>query len=300
MKKIASFVSLALATTAFAAGCSYDVESAEEVANTEEAACANPEGTNLMLASLATAMANELHRWDIVNDFEIYRGANYQEMLRLSTKGKAICGSNCFNIEALLSLQDSKNDQKIRFTDGTKLNSWTFASRLTAGWKEQKTCQDRAANGNINACSSEFHYLTLQTSGPSSCGPQAALNTYKAEKGQSNGLANLGGNLSYPDQLRKKLVWADKDSPIKDSAGKPINPYLQFAVISGGQAIEVDPDWCMNGGCPPVQEPGACANQFCSKTSMVNLSGQCCSCQQPTGVLNGTLVKGTGPVYYCQ
>jgi hypothetical protein len=52
-------------------------------------------------ASLAVAMANELHRWDAVSDLELRSGK-----LALSATGEGHCQAGCSNIRAILSLQE--------------------------------------------------------------------------------------------------------------------------------------------------------------------------------------------------
>src|SRR5688572_27384361 len=100
MKKIASFVSISLAAVGLAAGSSVDVqEEGFDVGAGEEAVCNNLDGTNAMLASLASAIGNELGRWEIVKDFEVYRGYNYQEMIRVKSTSRSKCLNNCRNID---------------------------------------------------------------------------------------------------------------------------------------------------------------------------------------------------------
>lgn len=53
-------------------------------------------------ASLAVAVANELHRWDALSDFEVSAGK-----LALSETGELHCQEGCNNIRAILSLQDA-------------------------------------------------------------------------------------------------------------------------------------------------------------------------------------------------
>lgn len=62
-------------------------------------ACAN---VRSFAASLAVAVANELHRWDALGDFELRSGK-----LALSATGELHCQAGCGNIRAILSLQDA-------------------------------------------------------------------------------------------------------------------------------------------------------------------------------------------------
>jgi hypothetical protein len=301
MKKIASFVSLTVAAAALSAGCAVDVADEAALGGAEEALCPNPEGTNLMLATLAVAIAKDMNRWNLVGDFEKYRGYNNQEMIRIKSASRTLlCGaSTCANVDAILALQDSRNDQKIVFSDGTKLSSWTFAARLVAGWDRQKTCEDRKKNGDPNSCSSELHYLTYTDTYPGTCdGGQIMMTKFAATKGNSNG-TNAGGALQYPAQLQNKLIWAE-------NGNLNTNPYLQFNVLPGGLDIEIDPGQCMTGdpGCVE-QGSGTCANawQACQRFSVPNIVGQCCTCPLPNngGTKTGVAAKvvGSNTMYTC-
>src|SRR6187402_757637 len=122
MKKLAPLMMLAAGGFVFA-GCAVDTAD-EPIDESIEAACANQDGTNAAIALLANAMASELGRWELLADFESFRGFNNQLMLRL--KANAPCTNGCVTIKALLAFQDSRLDQKFVFSDGQKLNSWSF------------------------------------------------------------------------------------------------------------------------------------------------------------------------------
>lgn len=266
MKKIVSTIVALSSFAALATGCAYDTDSAATEASnstSEELACANPDGTNAMIAGLAAAIGKELHRWEITKDFEIYRGYQNQEMLRLTNTGKAQCGGSCPGVDALLSYQDSRMDQQFIFPGGQRLSSWSYAARLTSGWKSQQTCDSRPANNhNANTCPAEVHYLTQLSSVPGGC---AQIITFQHAK--SNG----GAPLQYADQLINKLLWA----------GGTQNPYLLFKAT--GTTVEIDPTWGSGNGDPvPVAAPGSCA-AVCQMTSTTNIATQCCQCNGVNG-----------------
>jgi hypothetical protein len=137
------FVSAIIAATSLfaVAGCSTETGSPNELASaqTEDAlsSCPNAQGTNAAIASFAVAYGTEAHQWQILNDFEEYRGYNYQMMLRPTATGK--CANNACPVTAeILRYQDSRNDQKLVY-DGEILSSYNFASRLTTGWENMRT-----------------------------------------------------------------------------------------------------------------------------------------------------------------
>ena len=278
MKKIASLVSFALAAAGIVAGCA--VESGDlaqdDSAGAEQAACLNLDGTNAMLATLAAAMGTELHRFELVSDFEVYRGYNYQEMLRIKQSARSLCTNNCRTIDAILSLQDSRTDQLFVFKDGTKLNSWTFASRLVTGWRNQKVCLDRAAT-DPRACVTEYHYLEKTNSVPTTCGGVdygLNMNTYKVSKANQYGQkVSPETALTNPDILQRKLLWTDPDQTLPATG----NPYLQFRILDSKVELELDPTRGGTGDAPTA--PGTCGTTSLSYNvdPAVVVNGTCCS-----------------------
>jgi hypothetical protein len=101
----------------------------------EEAICTGDNGQNdynSMAASLATAVANELHEWDTANDFVVTSGK-----LALSSTALATCGTGCTNTKDLLLLQNDATAGTIPGHDPvafrTNLVNWYNANmkRLT-------------------------------------------------------------------------------------------------------------------------------------------------------------------------
>jgi len=283
MKKIASIVSLALAAAGIVSGCTMESGdlAQEDSAGTEQAACSNLDGTNAMLAGLAAAIGTELHRFEIVQDFEIYRGYNYQEMLRIKSSSRSLCLNNCRNIDALLSFQDSRTDQLFVFKDGTKLSSWTFASRLVTGWRNQKTCLDRAAN-DPSACVTELHYLEKTSSVPTLCNGVdygLSMNTYKVSKGTAAGQkVSPETALINPDILQRKLLWTDPDQTLPATG----NPYLQFRILNSRVELELDPS--VGTGEDP-QAPGTCGTTSLKYSPATVITGACCSVNGSTNTV---------------
>ena len=283
MKKIVSFVSLALAAAGAVAGCSVDASGGpdqEAIATGEAAACSNLDGTNAMMASLATAIATEIHRMEITTDFEIYRGTYNQEMLRITYNTRnTICtaaNNNCRNVDALLAFQDPRNDQVMVFKDGTRLNSWTFASRLVAGWRAQKNCLDRARNGDPNACTAEYHYMEKTSSNPTLCGGVdygLRMVQFKVSKANSAGQKLSPETPLYnPDVLQRKFLWTDPDQTLPANG----NPYLQFKLINDKVGCEMDPGDGTSEEPPP---PAACGTTALKYYPAPNpdITGTCCT-----------------------
>jgi len=269
MKTIATLIA-ASALAATAVGCSVEVDTEAPVGESEEAACANPEGTNAMIAALAASMGRELHRWNVGVDLELYRGLYNQEMLRLSYTGRQQCGSACANTDYLLSFQDPRADQTWVFPGGIKLSSWSYAARLVAGWRAQRECDSRGG------CPAEPHKLTQTEQRPSTECANSMVFKY-------NATAPSGAALMNPAQLRNKLIWANNGSPDFSVYNTQRNAYLQFN--STPSTVEVDPvPGCNDGDTYPVQS-GLLA--VCT-TKDQTIKGLACICNNVTGVLKNT------------
>jgi hypothetical protein len=274
MKKFAPFVLAAAALSSFA-GCS--TEAASEMTAEETAAvCANPEGTNAAIAALATAMSQELHRWQITTDFYVYRGYNYQSMLGLTQAGLSACGGSCPLTSNILAYQDSRMDQKIVF-NGVKLSSWSFASRLVTGYENQKVCQ------NAGRCSFPAHMFGYDsaTTTPGACD---TLFTFTVGKPGSQGGGPLTATQSA--QLSNALVWTTGNGP---------NPYIAFQ--STANTVTIDPTGQVN---PPGQATGA---EICQKVSFTNINGTPCTCAVNNIYANGQLRNDdplTPRTYFCR
>ena len=275
MKKFAALV-IATAALSSAVGCSS--ETAPEMTAQEAAAvCANPEGTNAAIAALANAMATEAHRWQILSDFYIYRGFNNQAMLGLTQAGLDACGGSCPITSEILKYQDSRMDQKIVF-NGTKLSSWSFASRLVTGYENQRT-EQRA--GRLPFPAHTFSFDPATGSAPGACD---TLFTFSVAKPASAG----GGSLTAAEvsSLNNALKW---------TTGNGANPYIAFQ--STASTVTVDPTGNLN---PPGQTTGS---EICQKTSLTNINGTPCTCAVNNIYSNGQLKNddpGATRTYFCR
>jgi hypothetical protein len=274
MKNFVPLVLAAVALSSFA-GCS--TETAPEMTAEETAAsCYNPEGTNAAIAALATAMSQELHRWQVTTDFYEFRGTYNQLQLGLTQAGLNACGGDCPMTREILRYQDARLDQKIVF-NGVKLSSWSFASRLTTGWENQKVCQQ---GGRCPFPAHMFGYDPAATS-PGACD---TLFTFSVTKPGSMG----GGPLTAGEaaQLNNALVWTTGNGP---------NPYIAFQ--STESTVTIDPTGNLN---PPGQTTGS---EVCQKLSLTNISGTPCTCAANNIYSNGQLKNDqplTPKTYYCR
>ncbi|HWO12145.1 MAG TPA: hypothetical protein VNN80_21770 [Polyangiaceae bacterium] len=284
-------ITLAAATAACSAG---DLDPAGSVAPGDEASaaegaleestdlgsleqglmsCANPDGTNSVMAAFAVAAAKELGRWQAGKDFVVFGTSGYseaswgmQQAIKLQSgtdtsgqpRGKSRCADGkCAQVQALLDMQyDQANNQVYFQGSGTTrvlLSPAALRSRMVAKLREQQTCDSSARDGDGGACPREEHKLVFQSAAPGSCD----MNFYfKATKPD-------GTALLYPNQLKNKLKFADQS-----------NPYISFQNLGGG-VVSVDPTLGLN----PLDgdAPGNCSSA-CTKISPTPLDGTCCSC----------------------
>jgi hypothetical protein len=259
MKKFAPLI-IAVAAASFA-GCamdSNDLASSEQSEEQAAVACSNADGTNGMIAALAVAAGQEMHRWNVLTDFYEFRGFQNQLMLGITAAGKAACGTaGCPAVANILAFQDSRLDQKAVIA-GTKLNSWSFASRLTAGWDKQKACTQGGW------CPFQAHQFAAASSiTPGNCNT-SMLFAFPVTK--------PGGAALTPAQI------AQLNNALVFTTANGTDPFVQFT--STATSVSVGD---VGGMVPGQSEPGPC-QQF----STTNISGTACSCAA-TGVTGGTL-----------
>jgi len=277
MKKFAPFLIAASALAASAVGCSAETNSqAEMTAEDQAAACSNPDGTNAAIAALATAVAQELHRWEIATDFYAYVGYNNQMNLGLTAAGLNACGGSCPMTSNILALQDTRMDMKVVF-NGTKLSSWNFASRLYSGYQKQQAC---VSGGWCPYVSHMFAWTGVTTS-PGACD---TMFTFPVTKRASQG----GGPLTATEiaGLKNALIW---------TAANGDNPYIAFQ--STASTVSIDPTGDLN---PPGQTTGA---EICQKFSTTDINGSPCTCAANNIYSNGALkndLTQTPKIYYCR
>ena len=224
----------------------------EEIESGAQALCSNGDGVNSAMAALAVAAAKELKRWNPTTDFAPGRAAPWYTTL--TATGKARCGGNCWNTQAILDLQKA-GSTPVKF-DGVTFNANNFVSTLTARWNEQNNCELRGGSGAAN-CSAEQHQLTFKSSAKGACD---TVFTFDAK-------STTGGNLAHPDQLKNKLMFV----------GGSANPYLAFS--STGTTVSIDPTYGLDDD--GTTSTGSCT-AACTKMSQTSMAGQCCSCAGKT------------------
>lgn len=258
--------------------------------------CANPDGTNAVMAAFAVAVGQELKRWDATKDFVMFgtsgkseSSTGPQQAIKLTSgtgpdgkpRGKSRCSDGkCAEVQAILDMQYEQARGKV-FVQGessTKkvlLDPAALRSRLVAkAVYEQKACDDNAKDGDANRCPKEAHQLTpAGTVSLGGCGPH-----YKFAVKNASGSA-----LKYPAQLKGKLTFADQN-----------NGWVDFRNLGNGY-VAVDPTYGLNAGATTAS--GSCS-ATCTSISKTSIAGKCCSC----GGKTSKFVKSTwsATTFLCQ
>jgi len=235
--------------------------------------CANPDGTNSVMAAFAVAVAQELGRWNASKDFiqnntsgMSESSAGMQQAIKLGSGsdangpiGKSRCSDGkCARVQALLDMQYDNYNNKIYIqgSGSTKvlLSPAALRSRMFAKWNEQKACDQNARDGDVNSCTKEQNKLTYVSAAAGGCDTNFTFSV----KGTT------GAALKYPNQLKKELSFADTS-----------NPYINFTNLGNGN-ISIDPTYGLDDD--GTSSTGTCM-AACTKISIAtNYTGQCCSC----------------------
>jgi len=278
MKKFAPLV-ITAAAMAFA-GCSAETgtPSAMQTAQDTQATCANPEGTNAAIAALTEAITHELHRWQITTDFYVGTGTNNQQVLKLTSAGLQACGGSCPETQNMLSFQDSTMDQTL-IMDGTRVSSWSYASRVVTGFGNQVSCQRN------NQCPFPAHVFGFRNGAwvqPTVAA--GACDTLFTHVVSAPGGAAL--TATQVGQLKNALVWTTGNGP---------NPYIAYQ--STASTVSIDPSGGVNTPSTPPGGVYGC-NPF---DNTMNLTGLACTCDTTgiTGVLKQTKPVAQPNQYYC-
>lgn len=227
--------------------------------------CTNVDGTNAVMAALAVSAATELKRWQPSKDFVVFGTSGWsesspgmQQAIKLTSTGKAQCGGNCWNTQALLDMQYDQANGKIKFPGNVTLSPGALRSRLVAKLREQATCEARPVNGGSNSnCPVEEHKLSFQRSEPGGCDTNFFFQA----------TTPAGTPLKYPAQLKNKLIWVDQR-----------NPYVAFQSV--GDVISIDPTYGLNES--GATSAGNCAAACTKLSNSAATAGQCCSCNNAT------------------
>jgi hypothetical protein len=249
---------------------SNDTTAGEPIAEQSAALCSNPDGTNGMIAALAAAAALDMHRWQALTDFYEFRGYQNQLMLGLTSAAKAACGTTgCPTVSNILAFQDSRLDQQAVIA-GTRLSSWSFSSRLTAGWDKQKACQQPGG-----WCPFVAHQFGTASTSTGSCDTLFTLPVTKPG----------GGTIPAADiaKLSNALVWTTANGT---------DPFVDFHSTSTSVSVGAT-----GGMVPGATEPGPC-----QQYSATNINGTACSCAA-RGITSGHLKndQALAPnTYFCR
>jgi hypothetical protein len=238
--------------------------------------CANPDGTNAVMAAFAVAVGTELKRWQAGKDFVMFTTSGQseaspgmQQAIKLTSgtgsdgkpRGKSRCADGkCAATQALLDMQYEQARGKIYIqgessTNKVLLDPAALRSRMVAKVNyEQKTCDDAAKDNDATKCPVETHLLSpAGTVSLGGCGVHYKFGVTK----------DASGTLLYPAQLKNKLIFADQ-----------ANGWVDFRNMGGG-FVAIDPTYGLNDGAGTTS--GSCT-AACTKVSTTNVAGQCCSC----------------------
>jgi hypothetical protein len=247
----------------------------EELAQGEQPlmSCANPDGTNSVMAAFAVAVAQDLGRWNAGKDFVVNLSNGMsesswgsQQTIKLASGsdasgpiGKSRCrDGRCARVQALLDLQydQASNKVYVQGSGSTKvlLNPSALRSRMYAKWQEQIACDKNAKDGDVTACTREQNALVFVGSAKGGCDTNFTF----AAAG-SNGAA-----LKYPNQLKNELRFADAS-----------NPYINFQNLGNGK-VSIDPTYGLDDD---GSTSAATCTAACTKISpSSSYAGACCSC----------------------
>ena len=215
--------------------------------------CENTGGVNGVLAALAVAAANEMHRWLPGRDFE---WSDDTGMLQLSKWARPRCPNRqCLNSQALLDLQKPEADGTLIFDGNVRLDGNLLRSRLRAYWDAQLECN---LAGN---CPVDYHDLVYHHVEAGPCGDRYFYDAF--EQGTSTPIDAAQASL-FSNQLL--------------FLGHPDNPFLAFAVEE--DRASVDPTYGLTESA--TSSSGSCS-AACAKYSASDLSGHCCSCGRNNG-----------------
>ena len=235
--------------------------------------CANPDGTNSVMAAFAVAVAQELGRWNASKDFVVNLSSGMsesswgsQQTIKLASGsdasgplGKSRCADGrCAKVQALLDLQYDQANNKV-FVQGsgsTKvlLNPSALRSRMYAKWQEQIACDKNAKDGQLSACTKEQSALVFVSSAKGGCDTNF---TFAAT-------TPAGGALKYPNQLKNDLQFADAS-----------NPYINFQNLGNGR-VSIDPTYGLDDD--GTTSTGSCTAACTKLSASTSYAGACCSC----------------------
>jgi hypothetical protein len=191
------------------------------------ATCPANSGLNPSKAALAVAMANELGRWDPLND--LVMGGN--GMTQLSSTGAGRCKDGCKNTKGLLSQQ---SDELLSWVDQNVFIPNVLRSDLQSAFGRQRDLIANLTQNNKPALP-PAHKLTL-VGGPTNLGKGSCGPHYIYQVDNENGTALTSAQAA---NLPNALCYFGQGT----CGG---NPYLAFTAVttgcpSGRTCVAIDP-----------------------------------------------------------
>jgi hypothetical protein len=236
---------------ASSAGEESDLELAD-LGTLDQPLCENKGGTNAVMTAIAVAAGQEMKRWLPERDFQWNTAKG---MLELSPYAFPRCADRqCRNTQALLDMQKPEANGKVVFPGNIKLDSNLLKSQLKTNWNAQASCN------SSGACAAPNHDLRYTHLENGSCDKKFFFDPLAM--GTNNRLS-----VADADKLKNKLKFL----------GYPGNKMLNFYIREG--QVSVDPTWGLNEA--PGVSSGSC-EAVCTKFSLADASGRCCSCNGST------------------
>lgn len=271
MNKFSATMFSACAVLALASGCAVEVPSDEYIAQEEEALCENKDGVNAVMTGLAVSSAREMRRWLPYRDFQWNAGAN---RLELSPNAAPRCPNRaCTNTLALLAIQDAP-DGTVKMPGNIAVKGSALKAALKKNWTEQ-------ASSSIVQEPYDLVYTNWEKG---SCDTKYFFNVHE----QAQDAANIGRTPRVTDTPRLNAL---NDNLV--FLGYPENKMLNFYLRNG--QVSVDPTGGLNEGGTTTS--GSCT-VACSKFSVSNIAGSCCSCNGATKKFARSAFSGM--MYLCQ
>jgi hypothetical protein len=263
-----------------------------ELGSVEQAShnCANPDGTNAVMAALAVAAAQDLGRWRAGLDFQVVGWDRIALTSGTGTdgqpKGSSRCaGGVCKRILPLLALQNDNATgvyvQGETSTTKVLVNPSALRSRMAAKLNEQITKDIDAKDGDLNQIpKTPFTLAGAGTALLSGCGKHFKFNV-------AFGTPVTPPLVPKAAQLKWSLSFADQQNGWVD---------FKYNVDNVANRVAIDPTYGLNEG--DSTSAGSC-EIACSKVSPnSDVSNVCCSC----GGAQKTFKKSTfnASLFLCQ
>jgi hypothetical protein len=245
--------------------------------------CANPDGTNAVMAALAVASAQELGRWRAGLDFQVNGdriglASGYDSSGQ--PRGRSRCSNSCKGIDALLALQSDMATgvyvQGETSNTRVQVHPGALRSRMKAKLEEQINRDVNMKDGDLSKVAKTNHRLTnAGTANLGGCGPHfkfnvqfdATTSTYQPWGGWGY-YGGWGGSTTsakpLPAQLKNSLYFADHT-----------NGWVDFRDL-GNNVVAIDPTYGLNEGSST--SAGSCEIACTKVSTNSDLSNRCCSC----------------------